>query len=74
MKAENKLYQIYLSQCENASDAPDKLMEFLQERLSEEDYLDAEEIVTEALIQMEEAAFCLGCTYLPNLIKGLLEE
>ena len=73
MKTVSKLCQIYLSQCQNFSDVPDQLMEFLREKLSKEDYLNAEEILTEALIRTREEAFCSGCTYLPNLMKELLE-
>ena len=74
MKTASKLYQIYLSQCQMPSGVSNQLMEFLKERLSEEDYLNAEEILHDALIQTEEEAFCSGCSYLPNLIKELMKE
>lgn len=74
METAKKLYQIYISQCNATSVAPDRLMGFLKERLTLEDYLNAEELLSDTLIQAEEAAFCTGCTYLPKLIKGLFED
>lgn len=74
MKAASELYQIYLSKCQISGNAPIRIMEFLRERLSEEDYLNAEEILTDTLVRTGEEAFCLGCAYLPNLLKELWEE
>lgn len=74
MKAASKLYQDYLSQGKTVSTASDRLLGFLRKKLSFEDYMDAEEIVSEAILQTEEEAFCLGCTYLPNLIRDLMKD
>ena len=50
----------------------DEAFYFLKQKLSEADYLEAEELINDAFVQIQEDAFFKGCKALPELIKELM--
>ena len=69
----------YLALCKSCfaesqanAEMPDRVFCFLKQRLSEADYLEAEELINDAFAQIQEDAFFKGCRVLPELIKELM--
>lgn len=69
-----EIFQIYFTLLQKNGKIPSEPFEYLKKKLSEEDYLDAEEIINEAFAVVQENAFYEGCAVLPNLIRELMED
>ena len=50
------------------------MRDFLEFHLNPDDYLEAENLLNDLVLTIEEESFCAGMKYLPQLLKELTEE
>ena len=52
----------------------DAMYGFLRFRLNQDDFMEAESLLNDLLAAVEEASFCAGTAYFPQLLAELAEE
>lgn len=81
MKHIELLYQNYLAE-QQANDRSNRqrkieyevIHDFLELNLSPENYFEAENLLNDLILSVEQESFCAGIGYLPMLWKEMIEE